>query len=63
MKTHDYVFELANEANEILEKMRQRQKSGASPELVPNTPMRMCLAEVEAVLVALYHRDEWKPPE
>lgn len=55
MKSFDtnYLLLIADKANEILEQKRQRQLKGASPSLVPDKPVRMCLAEVEAVLTAL----------
>lgn len=50
----DFLFDVANKANAIIKLIWARQKKGASPNLVPDVPPRLCLVEIESVIVALY---------
>jgi len=54
LSEHQYqLFAVAERANALLETRRQWQRQGEYADFVPDQPMRMCLAQVEAVLDAL----------
>lgn len=59
---NDFTYSVANRANELLEKKRQRGLRGKCPQLVPSNPVRLSWAEVEAVLETLHDLGFYTPP-
>ena len=57
-----FVIQVANQANIDREEMRKRNLASAGAVLVPQEPVLIPLADVEAVLVALHVLGHYTPP-
>ena len=58
----NFLYALTEKSNELLEQNRQRGRAGKYPSFFPAKKVRMCLAEVEAVLEALDATGVYTPP-
>lgn len=57
-----FVIQVAAQTNIELEESRQRTSASCCPHMAPPFPMRLSLAEVEAVLTALHVLGHYTPP-